>query len=126
MIIKNCGKKLSIIAFSFQRQPTYIQPLAPSICSMLFQGVIPATCSTIAQSMVTALAYFIKIICFIFLSHCYRLRTTVVFDRLQHLLRVVYSVDYVQHLLYNEEHYTSQNYKFHLHDTLCEQSFHTV
>ena len=57
-IIANCGKKFKMSAFSFQRQPTYTHPLAPNICRILFQGVMPATCRTIAQRMITALAYF--------------------------------------------------------------------
>lgn len=56
-MIKNCGKKFNIIARSFHLSPTYIQPAAPTICSILFHGVIPRTCRTIAHRMVTALKY---------------------------------------------------------------------
>ena len=57
-MIKNCGKKLVIIARSFHFKPTYTQPLAPINCNKLFQGVIPSTCSTIAHKIVKALAHF--------------------------------------------------------------------
>ena len=58
-MIKNWGKKFNIRAHSFHLYPTYIQPTAPIICTKLFQGVMPNTCNTMAQRIVTALAYLI-------------------------------------------------------------------
>ena len=47
-----------MMAFSFQRHPTYTQPAAPISCRKLFQGVIPSTWNTMAISIVQALAHF--------------------------------------------------------------------
>ena len=60
-MINTCGAKLRIMLFSFHFKPTYVQPAMPTSCSMLFQGVMPATCRTIAKSMITALVYFTQV-----------------------------------------------------------------
>ena len=57
-MIKNWGKKFSIIARSFHFHPTYTHPAAPISCRKLFQGVIPNTWNTMAISMMQALAHF--------------------------------------------------------------------